>query len=122
MLFLSNFSGNPNGAMPTSVREGSPGSDDSGSTSSCSSSGVTMATASSINSASTGGNLVQKQIERLYGGRERSVPVRLTHQSSSPGSSSTSTSPQPSKDELDKSFERQHYLEEPCPGQFILLF
>ena len=82
-----------NGTVPISIiREGSPGSDDSGSASTCSSSG---------------GNLVQKQIERLYGGKERIVPVRLTHQSSSTGSSTT-TSPPPLREDRDKSFERQN--------------
>ena len=81
------------------MREGSPGSDDSGSVSTCSSSGVTS-------NSGGGGNLVQKQIERLYGGKERIVPVRLTHQSSS-GGSSTTTSPPPLREDRDKSFERQ---------------
>ena len=91
------FSGNA-GSIPISIlREGSPGSDDSGSASTCSSTGIT---------SSSGGNLVQKQIERLYGGKERIVPVRLTHQSSS-GGSSTTTSPPPLREDRDKSFERQ---------------
>ena len=104
------------GDISVSIREGSPGSDDSGSASTCSSSGVTMAIAScSVNSASGGGNLVQKQIERLYGGKERIVPVRLTHQSSSTGSSTT-TSPPPPREELEKSFERQHHYGETSSG------
>ena len=63
------------GSSGDGMREGSPGSDCSGS--------------SSIGSAGSGGGgtLVQKQIERLYGGRV--LPVRVT-------------SPEP-KDELDKS-------------------
>ena len=92
-----------NGTLPLLIREGSPGSDDSGATSAstCSSSGLTGATSSSVGS---GGNLVQKQIERLYGGKERTVPIRVTHQSSA--GSSTTTSP-PSIDP-EKSFERQY--------------
>ena len=89
------------------MREGSPGSDDSGSASTCSSSG---------------GNLVQKQIERLYGGKERIVPVRLTHQSSSTGSSTT-TSPPPFRDDRDKSFERQQGDSTPSSGRkYLTLF
>ena len=82
------------------MREGSPGSDDSGSVSTCSSSGVTS-------NSGGGGNLVQKQIERLYGGKERIVPVRLTHQSSSTGSSTTTSPPPTLREDRDQSFERQ---------------
>ena len=98
------------GTIPISIlREGSPGSDDSGSASTCSSTGIT---------SSSGGNLVQKQIERLYGGKERIVPVRLTHQTSS-GGSSTTTSPPPLREDRDKSFERQSpYGENTSSGSY----
>ena len=90
-----------NDTVPVSMREASPGSDDSGATS------ASSCSVASSSAGVNGGNLVQKQIERLYGGKERIVPVRLTHQSST--GSSTTTSP-PAK-ELEKSFEGQYHSE-----------
>ena len=89
-----------NGMDPISImREGSPGSDDSGFSSICSSSG---------------GNFVQKQIERLHGGTERIFPARLNHQTSSTGSLTTTSTP-PYSDDRIKSFKRQHSQDNSTP-------